>query len=106
VDEFLTFSMATADDPAEDPAPNLDGELVLATRDAGVEWTVTDGRLPGTVTFSTGPARPGLAQVTGTASDLLLWLYGRVPLPVTAGSAGQPAAEQLVSRFRALSFTD
>ena len=111
IDEFLTFSMCTVHDPADDPRPNLDGALVLAASDAGLEWTVTDDTLPGTVTFSTvtfstGTARPGLARVTGTASDLLLWLYGRVPLPVTAGAAGQPAAEQLVSRFRALSYTD
>ena len=106
VDEFLTHSMCTVHDPAEDPRPSLDGALVLAASDAGVEWTVTDDSLPATVTFTTGPAQPGLARVTGTASDLLLWLYGRVSLPVTAGSAGQPAAEQLVARFRALSFTD
>ena len=106
VDEFLTFSMSTVADPAEDPRPSLAGALVLAASDAGVEWTVTDGSLPGTVTFTAGPAQPGLARVTGAASDLLLWLYGRVPLPVTAGSAGQRAAEELVSRFRALSFTD
>jgi hypothetical protein len=106
IDEFLTFSMATADDPADDPRPNLDGALVLAASDAGVEWTVTDGSLPGTVAFTAGPAQPDLARVAGTASDLLLWLYGRVPLPVTAEPAGQPAAEQLVARFRALSFTD
>ncbi|MDQ1740714.1 MAG: hypothetical protein QOE53_2366 [Pseudonocardiales bacterium] len=109
IDEFLTFSMPTADDPAESPPPDLAGALVLAASDAGLEWTVTDDSPPGTVRFSTGragSAQPGLARVTGSASDLLLWLYGRVPLPVTAGSAGQPAAEQLVSRFRALSYTD
>lgn len=106
IDEFLTFSVRTVHDPAENPRPNLDGALVLAASDAGIEWTVTDDNQPGTVTFSTGSAQPGLARVTGSASDLLLWLYGRVPLPVTAGSAGQPAAEQLVSRFRALSYTD
>ena len=56
--------------------------------------------------FCTGPAEPGAARLNGTASDLLLWLYGRVPLTVTAGSAGQQAAEELVARFRALAFTD
>lgn len=109
IDEFLTHSMCTVHDPAENPRPNLDGALVLAASDAGLEWTVTDDSLPGTVTYRTssaGSAQPGLARVTGSASDLLLWLYGRVSLPVTAGSAGQPAGEQLVSRFRALSFTD
>lgn len=107
IDEFLTFSMSTVDDPPESPRPALDGELVLAATDAGLDWTVTDDSVPGTVRFSTGTADPGLPRVTGTASDLLLWLYGRVPLPVTAGRTGdQPAAEQLVARFRALSYTD
>ena len=112
VEEFLTHSMCTVHDPAEDSRSSLDGALVLAAGDAGLEWTVTDDRLPATVTFSTtaagtaGGSAPVAARITGTASDLLLWLYGRVRLPVTAGSAGQPAAEELVARFRALSFTD
>ena len=75
---------------------------MLAASDAGIEWTITDDSLPGTraIQHRPGPS-PGCRRITGTASDLLLWLYGRVPLPVTAGAAGQPAAEQLVSRFRA-----
>lgn len=107
IDEFLTFSMSTVADQPEKPRPNLDGALVLAASDAGTGWTVTDDSQPGTVRFSTGPADPGLPRVTGTASDLLLWLYGRVPLPVApGGSMDQQAAEQLVARFRALAFTD
>jgi len=106
IDEFLTHSMCTVHDPAEDPRPSLDGALVLSASDAGIDWTITDDSLPGTVTFSTGAAEPGLPRITGTASDLLLWLYGRVQLPVTAGPAGQAAADELLSRFRALSFTD
>jgi uncharacterized protein (TIGR03083 family) len=107
VEEFLTFSVSTVDGYHPDPPrPGLDGALVLAATDAGIEWTLTDDQLPGTVRFSTGPAGPASARVSGTASDLLLWLYGRVPLPVTAGAAGQQAAEELVARFRALAFTD
>lgn len=109
IDEFLTFSMYTVDDPPETETvlPRLDGPLVLAASDAGLEWTIADDSVPGTVKFSTGPADPGLPRITGTASDLLLWLYGRVPLPITPGSSGdQPAAEQLVTRFRKLAFTD
>jgi uncharacterized protein (TIGR03083 family) len=108
IDEFLTFSLPTVRGyHPETPLPNLDGPLVLAASDAGIDWTLTDDSLPGTVTFSAGAADPGLPRVTGAASDLLLWLYGRVPLPVTPGTSGdQPAAERLVSRFRALAFTD
>ena len=108
IDEFLTFSVSTVDGYHPDPPrPSLAGALVLAAADAGIEWTVTDGSLPGTLTYRTGPADPALPRVTGTASDLLLWLYGRVPLPVAAGGSGdRPAAEQLVARFRALGFTD
>jgi hypothetical protein len=99
--------MYTVDDPPETALPRLDGTLVLAASDAGLAWTLTDDSVPGTVRFSTAPASPGLPRVTGTASELLLWLYGRVPLPVTAGSSGdQQAAEALMSRFRALAFTD
>src|SRR4051794_9493328 len=67
-------------------------------------WTVTDDEQPGTVRFSRGAAE-GAPSVTGTASDLLLWLYRRVELPVTAGADGAPA-DELVRRFRALTFTD
>jgi uncharacterized protein (TIGR03083 family) len=106
IEEFLTFSVSTVDDQPEVPEPSLDGALVLSASDAGIDWTITDDSLPGTVTFSTGAAEPGLPRITGTASDLLLWLYGRVPLPVTAGSAGQQAAEELVARFRGGVYTD
>jgi uncharacterized protein (TIGR03083 family) len=107
IDEFLTFSLSTVDGyHPEVPEPNLGGTLVLSASDAGIDWTITDDRLPGTVKVSTAAAEPGLPRVTGTASDLLLWLYGRVPLPVTAGSAGQQAAEELVSRFRGTASTD
>jgi uncharacterized protein (TIGR03083 family) len=107
IDEFLTFSLCTVHDQPEVPRPSLDGALVLSAADAGLEWTVVDDSAPGTVRFSAGAADPGLPRVTGSASDLLLWLYGRAALPVTAGRpADQQAAELLVSRFRALAFTD
>jgi hypothetical protein len=64
-----------------------------------VYWTVTDGATPGTVRFerSTGTAGPA---VSASASDLLLWLYGRVPI------VGGPVPEDVLRRFRALCFTD
>ncbi|HEX8095043.1 maleylpyruvate isomerase family mycothiol-dependent enzyme [Jatrophihabitans sp.] len=107
IEEFLTFSLSTVDGyHPEVPEPSLDGALVLSASDAGIDWTITDDTLPGTLKFSTGAGEPGLPRISGTASDLLLWLYGRVPLPVTAGSAGQLAAEELVARFRGETFTD
>ena len=45
-------------------------------------------------------AQPGLPVLSGTASDLLLWLYRRIELPVPAGAA------ELIDRFHALGFTD
>jgi hypothetical protein len=45
-------------------------------------------------------AQPDLPVLAGTASDLLLWLYRRIELPVPAGAA------ELIDRFHALGFTD
>ncbi|HEV2886795.1 MAG TPA: maleylpyruvate isomerase family mycothiol-dependent enzyme [Jatrophihabitans sp.] len=106
IEEFLTFSLPTVHDPSDVPGPSLDGALVLSASDARIDWTITDDSLPGTLKFSTGPAQPDLPRITGTASDLLLWLYGRVALPVAPGPAGQQAADQLVSRFRDEAYTD
>jgi uncharacterized protein (TIGR03083 family) len=99
IEEFLTFSVATPEDPFEEPRADLAGEFVLRATDADAEWTVSDGSGPGTIRFDRG-GRPGLPVIAGTASDLLLWLYRRVELPVPAEAA------ELVNRFRALTFTD
>ncbi len=100
VEEFLTFSVATPEDPADPPRPALDGAFVLRATDADdTAWTVADGSQPGTVRFDRG-GRPGLPVLAGTASDLLLWLYRRVELPVPDDAAG------LIERFRALTYTD
>lgn len=99
IDEFLTFSVSTDADPADPPRPALDGSFVLRCTDAEAAWTVTDGQTPGTVASTRGAA-DGRGELAATASDLLLWLYGRVPLV----PRGLP--EDLVGRFRALTFTD
>jgi uncharacterized protein (TIGR03083 family) len=104
IEEFLTFSVASVADPPDQPKPNLGGRLVLLATDADAAWTITDDEQPGTVRFSRG-AEPGAPSVTGTASDLLLWLYRRVELPVTPGADGAPV-DELVRRFQALTFTD
>ncbi len=99
VDEFLTFSVSSDADPADPPRPALDGGFVLRCSDVAATWTLTDGDAPGTVTSTTG-ATAGLPELTASASDLLLWLYGRVALDPGAVPA------ELLERFRALTFTD
>ena len=94
IEEMLTFSVPTLDDPGDEPAPALGGAFALQATDADACWTVCDDELPGTVRFERG-IQPHLPVVTGTASDLLLWLYSRVELPVPVGAA------ELIERFLA-----
>jgi len=97
IEEFLTFSVSSLSDHSENPRPSLDGVFALAATDADASWTVSDDDLPGTVRFSRG-ATGDLRTISGTASDLLLWLYGRGQLD------GDDT--ELIARFRGLSFTD
>jgi uncharacterized protein (TIGR03083 family) len=99
VEEFLTFSVSSDADPADPPRPPLEATFALHAADAGVSWTLTDGATPGTVRFERGTGAAGPA-VSASASDLLLWLYGRVPID------GAPVPEEVLRRFRALCFTD
>jgi uncharacterized protein (TIGR03083 family) len=98
IEEFLTFSVSSEADPAEPPRPPLTGTFVLRCTDARASWIVGDGRVPGTVRYARG-TQPGLPAISGSASDLLLWLYGRVSLDISQLPAGLP------ERFRALCFT-
>lgn len=98
VEEFLTFSVSTTTDPAEMPRAGLDGVIGLACTDAPDAWTVEDDVVEGTVRFERG-LRDDAVVLSGTAGDVLLWLYGRTHL---AGEADHTA---LVARLRALSFT-
>ena len=95
IEEFLTFSVPTLAAYPEPARPALAGQFALRATDTGSAWTVRDDQMPGTVRYDRG-APPDLPAVTGTASDLLLWLYGRV-IPDTGGV---PA--DLLARFRAL----
>ena len=97
VAEFLTFSVASDADPADPPRPSLRGTFALHATDTGDTWTVTDGTGEGTVAFSAGTADAPCSPAT--ASDLLLWLYGRADLDTA------PVPDDLVARFRALCFT-
>ena len=100
IEEFLTFSVATVSDHPDTPRPGLGGTLVLRATDVAAAWTVADDELPGTVRFERGTGEAPDATVSGTASQLLLWLYGRV---VLAAAGPDPAVAQ---RLRGLSFTD
>lgn len=98
IEEFLTFSVSSDDDAADPPRPSLAGRFALSCTDGPEAWTVRDGRAPGMVHFEAGAA-PGVPMVAGTASDLLLWLYRRIPLDTGAVPA------ELVARFAGLTFT-
>jgi uncharacterized protein (TIGR03083 family) len=99
VEEFLTFSVSSDADPADPPRPPLDGSFALRCTDIEAGWTVSDASTPGTLRADRGvDAR--VAELAATASDLLLWLYGRVDVGTGSVSA------DLLQRFRALCFTD
>ncbi|MDQ1751246.1 MAG: hypothetical protein QOE71_2302 [Pseudonocardiales bacterium] len=104
ITEFLTFSVSSVADHPATARPDLAGIFVLVAADLGRTWTVRDASLPGTVEFTVG-ASDG-AEFTGprviaTASELLLWLYGRLDLP-----AQPDEAAELLVRFKGLCFTD
>ncbi len=98
VDEFLTFSVASDADPEDSPGEPLAGTLVLRAADTGDAWTLTDGDRPGTVRVTAGAAEAPTLEAS--ASDLLLWLYGRRELDTSTVPA------DLLARFRGLAFTD
>jgi uncharacterized protein (TIGR03083 family) len=98
ISEFLTFSVSSEKDPAEPARPALNGAFGLRCTDADASWTIRDAGIPGTVSYE--PVADSEAAVTATASDLLLWLYGRVDLDPT------PVRADVIERFRALCFTD
>jgi uncharacterized protein (TIGR03083 family) len=97
--EFLTFSVSSDADPADPVRPDLNGRFALRGSDVDAGWTISDGNAPGTIKYETSTT-PGVPAVTATASDLLLWLYGRVDLDPA------PVSSDLIERFRALCFTD
>jgi len=99
VEEFLTVSVSSAEDPADPARPALGGTFALRCTDTPAQWRVSVGAEPGTV-LTTAGAGHDLPAISATASDLLLWLYERVALD--PGDVDRT----LLKRFRALTYTD
>lgn len=95
IEEFLTFSVSSESDPADPPRPALEGPLTLACTDGPEAWVLTDGAVAGTVAVRAGRASGPLLEAS--ASDLLMWLYGRRELAEPPGG--------VAARLRALTFT-
>ena len=92
IEEFLTFSGRVAGPGT----PRLDRPVVLAATDAAARWAVTetdDGELSWT-----RDGASGATEVSGTASDLLLYLYRRIPVSALSVKGDLAPAERLVSR--------
>lgn len=96
IEEFLTTSLAD-DDDAKASEIALKGALALHATDLDRLWTVNQAGPDAALLWSASSGGEA-STVSGTASDLLLWLYGRLDLPV--GDA------DMVARFRSLSSTD
>ncbi|MFD2078266.1 TIGR03083 family protein [Actinopolymorpha cephalotaxi] len=95
IEEFLTCSLADADDIAR-LGRTLAGPLVLTATDLDRSWTVSQADPTAALTWT--PGADGPAAVSGTVADLMLWIYGRVALPTD-----QP---ERVAAFRSLASTD
>ena len=96
IDEFLTFSVSSDADPADSQTNSPEPFAFGAQTPSVVDLHA--GREPGTVAAVSGWAE-GAACVAATASDLLLWLYGRVQI-VAAG-----VDPDVLARFRELCLT-
>jgi uncharacterized protein (TIGR03083 family) len=93
IEEFLTFSTnANAD------AAPLRASVTLEATDGDTTWLIEDA--PGGLRWRRG-GRASESQLRGTASDLLLWLYGRTPSNGLV--SGNPA---VLDRLRAHLSTD
>jgi uncharacterized protein (TIGR03083 family) len=101
VDEFLTTSLADEEDAQRAGLTPFDDELCLRAADTGDAWTVTDGRVPGSLTMRRGDSdRVDARALEAPAAELLLWLYQRHDLDTGA------VPSTTVQRFRGLSSTD
>lgn len=99
IDEFLTFSVASKSYPAPEDRPALGGALGLQCSDVDEGWTVRDGVVPRTISFTLG-VDEGVPTISATSAEILLWLFGRVELAASAEAA------ERARRFRANCYTD
>lgn len=96
--EFLTLSVSSDADPLDPPGEPFAGRLGLWSTDANEGWTLQDASSPGTVRFNSG-LDTGVPTLSGSSSDLLLWLYSRLDV------VGDSEAQELGRRLHALSPT-
>jgi uncharacterized protein (TIGR03083 family) len=112
IEEFLTFSVSTEDDPID--RPPLAGHVWICPcyDDDLPSWDITDGAIPGTIRWT---ADDGGRDVDGPrvgahtdAASALLWLYARMTdHAFFEPSHGDERFDQsLADRFRALCSTD
>jgi uncharacterized protein (TIGR03083 family) len=116
VEEFLSVSVSSDDDPADPPRPPLQGAVWICAcgghEGPSPTWLVTEGSAPGTLSWQrvpegTEPAdlAPQVPLVGGHAepAGVLLWLYRRVDDPFDGGAGGDA---EVLARFQALTYTD
>lgn len=89
IDEVLTVMLCRS--PPDDAASGS----TVTLRSAGLAWTLNLGRE--TVALERQVNDSATSVVAGRAEDVLLWLWGRGPLP--EGSADSPAAAELRERL-------
>ena len=88
IEEFLTYSADVSDGAA------LGAPIAVEATDVDAAWTIDDGA-GGTIAWRRGRTGTPAAVLRGSASDLLLWLYGRIPdNRVASGDTS------LITRFR------
>lgn len=99
VTEFLTVSVPSDIDRAAGEKKSLDGTFRLRATDIGTSWSIHSGQQPATVAFDL-TSTVDHPEISGSAAELLLWLYDRVTLDTTA------VGDTQIAQFRALTFTD